>query len=108
MRDLDKGPAIRKTVERRRARLAEAEEERPPGGLVEAEEDTRAVGLEIRHTDCDRYRTCLDYAVRREWENFDCRPCPHYWPTGETVVAAADIMRSVIAQRRSEILNVIR
>ncbi len=56
-----------------------------------------------RNVDCSHYAGCLDYALRVGWDNFDCEPCEDYDPTDEIVLAAAEITRSVIAQRREEL-----
>lgn len=93
-----RGTAIQTTAARRRARAEAAE---PPSGLVEAEEDVRGTGRTLRRSDCETYSVCLDYATARGWDNFSCAPCTSYWPTAEVYIAASDITRSVVAQRRA-------
>ena len=56
-----------------------------------------------RRSDCEGYADCLQYAMVRSWENFDCSKCADFRQSDALHDAAREIGRSLVTQRRAEV-----
>lgn len=55
-----------------------------------------------RRADCGHYGNCLDYAVRKGWEDFSCQGCLDYVNDGPGLRRSADGIRASMIRARQD------
>lgn len=100
------GDAVSRTAKRRHERADAAQI--AVGQPVEIAVTSTTHRLDLvcgqdRRENCQHYRGCLSYAVRKGWDDFACGSCSDFVPSDDAKDAALGIQASIANARRSEL-----